>query len=71
VHESRAVCKYLTVKYNVQGIELIPDQKGVQKYALFKQVSFENEEKEFTRHGFMRKDMRIQSNISTGMFHRN
>ncbi|PMD32442.1 hypothetical protein L207DRAFT_609808, partial [Hyaloscypha variabilis F] len=37
-HESRAVCKYLTVKYNVQGIELSPDQKDVQKYVLFEQA---------------------------------
>jgi len=39
VHESRAICKYLAVKYSVQGKKLIPGQKEIQSYALFEQVS--------------------------------
>jgi glutathione S-transferase len=39
VYESRAICKYLAVKNSGEQKKLIPDQKEVQKYALFEQVS--------------------------------
>jgi glutathione S-transferase len=40
VYESRAICKYLAVKYSETGKRLVPDQKELQKYALFEQVSW-------------------------------
>ncbi|KAE9372767.1 thioredoxin-like protein [Stipitochalara longipes BDJ] len=41
VHESRAICKYLAVKYSGQGNRLIPDQTEVDKYAVFEQVNLQ------------------------------
>ena len=44
IHESRAICKYLAIKYSSQGNDLVSDQTEVQKYALFEQVSYGKEQ---------------------------
>jgi glutathione S-transferase len=39
VFESRAICKYLEVKFAGQGTKLMPDMTDVKAYGLFEQVS--------------------------------
>lgn len=43
MYESRAICKYLAVKYSGQGMRLVPEEGEVKKYGLFEQVSFARE----------------------------
>lgn len=38
LYESRAIAKYLSLKYKSQGVDLMPDLKDLQEYALFEKV---------------------------------
>jgi len=44
VHESRAICKYLAIQYATRKCKLIPNQKETKDYALFEQVSLQNQD---------------------------
>jgi glutathione S-transferase len=39
VYESRAIAKYIAKKYAAQGTKLYPDEKDLQEFAMFEQVS--------------------------------
>jgi glutathione S-transferase len=39
LYESRAICRYIALKYAGQGIPLIPSPTDLEKYALFEQAA--------------------------------